>query len=90
MPVTASSPPQLTFRTKTEAARKELRRISSEVAAGTYNRPTAVTVAEACDAWLTGRRGIRQVTKYGYAMDLRPVRRYLGSHKLPRRSTTRP
>lgn len=72
---------KFTFRTKTEA-RKELRRISSEVAAGTYNRPTAVTVAEACEAWLAGRRGIRRVTLYSYAMDLKPVVRHLGGRKL--------
>lgn len=72
---------KFTYRTKKEAQR-ELRRISSEVAAGTYNRPTSVTVDEACDAWLTGRRGIRKVTLYGYEMDLKPVRRYLGGKKL--------
>lgn len=72
---------KFTFRTKTEA-RKELRRISSEVAAGTYNRPTAVTVEQACEAWLAGRRGIRHVTKYGYLMDLKPVVRHLGGRKL--------
>lgn len=72
---------KFTYRTKTEA-RKELRRISSEVAAGTYNRPTAITVAEACEAWLAGRRGIRRVTIYGYDMDLRPVVRHLGGRKL--------
>jgi hypothetical protein len=72
---------RFTYRTQAEA-RKELRRITSEVAAGTYNRPTAITVDEACDAWLAGRRGIRRVTLYGYEMDLKPVRRYLGGRKL--------
>ncbi|WP_374025595.1 tyrosine-type recombinase/integrase [Mycobacterium sp. HNNTM2301] len=72
---------KFTYRTKKEAQR-ELRRISSEVAAGTYNRPTAITVADACEAWLAGRRGIRRVTIYGYDMDLRPVVRHLGSRKL--------
>ncbi|ULN32597.1 site-specific integrase [Mycolicibacterium smegmatis] len=72
---------KFTYRTKTEA-RKELRRISSEVAAGTYNRPTSITVDEACDAWLAGRRGIRKVTYQGYVDQLKPVRRYLGSKKL--------
>jgi len=37
---------KLTYRTKAEA-RKELHRISSEVAAGTYNRPTTLTVDDA-------------------------------------------
>ncbi|WP_232079743.1 site-specific integrase [Mycolicibacterium parafortuitum] len=72
---------KFTFRAKKEAQR-ELRRISSEVAAGTYNRPTAITVDQACDEWLSGRRGIREITVYGYGMDLKPVRRYLGTRKL--------
>lgn len=72
---------KFTYRTKAEA-RKELRRISSDVAAGTYNRPTKLTVDEACEAWLSGRRSIRQVTVYSYEMDLKPVRRYLGARKL--------
>jgi hypothetical protein len=71
----------LTYRTLAEA-RKELRRITSEVAAGTYHRPTVITVDEACDEWLAGRRGVRQVTLYSYEMDLKPVRRYLGGGKL--------
>lgn len=72
---------RFTYRTLAEA-RRELRRITSEVAAGTYNRPTAMTVGEACEAWLAGRRGIRQVTRYGYDMDLKPVVRHLGGRKL--------
>lgn len=72
---------KFTYRTLAEA-RKELRRITSEVAAGSYHRPTSVTVDEACDDWLAGRRGIRRVTLYSYEMDLKPVRRYLGSRKL--------
>lgn len=72
---------KFTYHTKREAQR-ELRRISSEVASGTYHRPTAITVDEACDAWLAGRRGIRRVTLYGYEMDLKPVRRQLGGRRL--------
>jgi integrase len=72
---------RFTYSTYREA-KKELRRITSEVAAGTYNRPTAITVDQACDEWLAGRRGIRQVTLYGYEMDLKPVRRYLGGKQL--------
>ncbi|BBY67772.1 tyrosine-type recombinase/integrase [Mycolicibacterium helvum] len=72
---------RFTYRTLAEA-RKELRRITSEVAAGIYNRPTPMTVDEACDEWLAGRRGIRRVTLYSYEMDLKPVRRYLGGRKL--------
>jgi integrase len=72
---------RFTYRTLAEA-RKELRRITSEVAAGTHHRPTAITVDEACDEWLSGRRGIRQVTLYSYEMDLKPIRRYLGGRKI--------
>lgn len=72
---------RFTYRTLA-AARKELRRITSEVAAGTYHRPTAITVDEACEEWLSGRRGIRRVTLYSYEMDLKPVRRYLGGRKV--------
>jgi integrase len=72
---------RFTFRTLAEA-RREYRRISNEVAAGSYTRPTSLTVDEACEAWLAGRRGIRRVTLYGYEMDLKPVRRHLGAKKL--------
>ncbi|UGT99247.1 tyrosine-type recombinase/integrase [Mycobacterium intracellulare] len=72
---------RFTYRTKAEA-RREYRRITSEVAAGTYTRRTAITVDDACDQWLDGRRGIRRVTLEGYRNDLKPVRRYLGGKKL--------
>ncbi|MCH9730563.1 MAG: site-specific integrase [Actinomycetia bacterium] len=64
-------------------ARKEYRRITTEVAQGTYNRPTAITVDQACDAWLEGsRHRIREVTMTHYRNVLQPVRRYLGGKKL--------
>ena len=72
---------KFSYPTKAEA-RKALRRISSEVAAGTYSKPTAITVSEACDEWLAGRRGIRRVTLYSYENDLKPVRRFLGGKRL--------
>ena len=62
--------------------RREFRRITSEVAAGIYTRRTAITVDDACDQWLDGRRGIRRVTLEGYRNDLKPVRRYLGGKRL--------
>ena len=52
---------RFTYRTLAEA-RRELRRITSEVAAGTYHARATITVIEACDEWLAGRRGIRRVT----------------------------
>jgi integrase len=72
---------KFTYRTKREAQR-ELRRISSAVAAGAYAKPTGVTVDEAIDQWLAGRRGIRKVSLEGYADDLKPVRRFLGGKRL--------
>ena len=63
-------------------ARKALRRIATEVSSGTYSKPTAITVNEACDDWLAGRRGIRRVTLYSYENDLKPVRRFLGGKRL--------
>ncbi|WP_283614058.1 site-specific integrase [Mycolicibacterium poriferae] len=72
---------RFTYRTLAEA-RREYRRITTEVAAGTYARKSTITVDEACDEWLAGRRGIRSVTLQGYTHDLKAVRRYLGGKKL--------
>lgn len=72
---------RFSYRTLAEAKR-EYRRITSEVASGTYTRKSALTVAEACDEWLAGRRGIRHVTLQGYTHDLKAVRRYLGGKRL--------
>ncbi|HEY2503476.1 MAG TPA: site-specific integrase [Mycobacterium sp.] len=72
---------RFTFRTYAEA-RRELRRITHEVAAGTYTRRTDITVDEACDQWLAGRRGVRPNTLDDYRNKLAPVRRYLGARKL--------
>lgn len=72
---------RFTFTTKAEA-RREYRRITTEVAAGTYVKRSEITVDQACDEWLAGRRGIRRVTIYSYENDLKPVRRYLGARQL--------
>jgi site-specific recombinase XerD len=72
---------RFTYRTLTEAKR-EYRRITTEVATGLYTRQSTLTVAEACDEWLAGRRGIRSVTLQGYTHDLKAVRRFLGGKKL--------
>ncbi|MFE3757889.1 site-specific integrase [Nocardia tengchongensis] len=63
-------------------ARREYRRISSEVAVGTFAKLLDITVDEACDRWLEGRRGIRRITLEGYRNDLKPVRRRMGKKKL--------
>jgi len=72
---------RFTFSTKAEA-RKELRKITTEVASGTYVKRSKLTVAEACDEWLAGRRGIRAVTLQGYRNSLKPVQRRLGGKLL--------
>lgn len=72
---------RFTYRTLAEA-RRELRRITSEVAGGTYARRTTLTVDEACDEWLAGRRGIRPVTLEGYRNDLKPVRLHLAGKRI--------
>jgi integrase len=72
---------RFTFRTLAEA-RREYRRISSEVAKGTYVRQLDVTVDEAIDQWLKGRRGIRPVTLTSYRDALKPVCKRLGGRKL--------
>lgn len=72
---------RFTYRTLAEAKR-EYRRITTEVASGLYTRKSTLTVAEACDEWLAGRRGIRKVTLQNYTHDLAAVRRYLGGKKL--------
>ena len=72
---------RFTYRTLAEAKR-EYRRVTTEVSTGVYTRKSAISVAEACDEWLAGRRGIRSVTLQGYTHDLKAVRRYLGGKKL--------
>ncbi|MFE2997375.1 tyrosine-type recombinase/integrase [Nocardia sp. NPDC059246] len=72
---------RFTYRTQTEA-RREYRRITSEVAAGTYTQPVDITVDEACDQWLDSRRGIRRNTLERCRDDLKPVRRRLGGKRL--------
>ncbi|MGW0251058.1 site-specific integrase [Nocardia goodfellowii] len=72
---------RFTYRTMTEA-RREYRRITSEVAAGTYIRPLDLTVDEACDEWIKGRRLRRGVTRNNYINHLLPARRFMGGRKL--------
>ncbi|MEV6323934.1 tyrosine-type recombinase/integrase [Nocardia sp. NPDC051787] len=69
---------RFTYATKTEA-RREFRRISTEVAAGTYVAPTKTTVAQHITTWLNGRRDVRRVTVEGYRNALKPVVDRLGS-----------
>jgi len=72
---------RFTYATQAEA-RRELRRITTEVAAQTYSRPTAITVEEAVEAWLSSRRNVRDVTVAGYRFNLLPITRALGGLRL--------
>ncbi|MFE3001400.1 site-specific integrase, partial [Nocardia sp. NPDC059246] len=72
---------QSTYRTLAEA-RREYRRITTEVARGTYAKLVEITVDEACDQWLADRRRIRRNSLERCRQDLKPVRRRLGPKKL--------
>ncbi|MFI1914549.1 tyrosine-type recombinase/integrase [Nocardia sp. NPDC020380] len=72
---------RFTYDTQT-VARREYRRITSEVAAGTYVHVTTLTVDEACEEWLTGRRFRRGVSAANTRNHLKAARRYFGGRKL--------
>lgn len=72
---------RFTYRTLSEA-RREYRRVTTEVAEGRYIRLTNLTVNEACDEWLKGRRTVRRITLANYQRHLLPVRRFMGGKKL--------
>ncbi|MGW5438597.1 tyrosine-type recombinase/integrase [Nocardia asteroides] len=68
---------RFTYTSKSEA-RREYRRISTEVANGTYVGPAKITVGEHIGNWLDGRRDVRRVTLEGYRDALKPVVARLG------------
>lgn len=68
---------RFTYRTLKEAQR-EYRRITTEIASGTYVRRQKITVAEFLNEWLDSRRKIRPVTLTGYRHALKPVIEHLG------------
>lgn len=72
---------RFTYRTQAEA-RREYRRISAEVAAGTYVPGHPTTVGDYLERWLNGRRDVRTVTLNGYRHALKPVTDRLGGLKL--------
>lgn len=69
---------RFSYPTKNEA-RREYRRISTEVAEGRYVAPVKITVGAYIKAWLDGRRDIRRVTVNGYRHALEPVVDRLGN-----------
>jgi hypothetical protein len=54
-------------------ARKEYRRITTEVSAGTFVKRDKTTVGVFLAQWLDGRRDVRPVTLAGYRFALKPV-----------------
>ncbi|MBY8858592.1 site-specific integrase [Nocardia sp. CA2R105] len=74
---------RFSYDTKAEA-RREYRRISTEVAEGRYIAPTKTTVGAYIKAWLDGRRDVRRVTVDGYRHALKPVVNRLGNLPLQR------
>jgi len=69
---------RFTFSTLAEA-RREYRRITTEVAAGTFVRRDKTTVGMFLVEWLNGRRDVRPGTLAGYRFALKPVIDHLGS-----------
>lgn len=78
---------QFTYPTLAEA-RKEYRRISTEVAAGTFVKRDKTTVGEFLTEWLDARRDIRPGTLTGYRYSLKPVIDHLGVIPLQHLRTT--
>lgn len=72
---------RFTYPTRAEA-RREYRRISAEVAAGTYVGVNRTTLGEYLDGWLDGRRDVRPVTLAGYRHALKPVQDRIGGLRL--------
>ncbi|WP_203935840.1 tyrosine-type recombinase/integrase [Planosporangium mesophilum] len=60
------------FKTVDEAV-AEYAKLKGEVRTGTYVGQSSLTVAQACENWLAGRRGIRAKTASCYHDALRPV-----------------
>lgn len=77
---------RFTYPTLAEA-RREYRRITTEVAEGRYVPRTTITVGEYLDKWLDGRRDVRRVTATGYRHALKPAIRRLG--RLPLQKLTK-
>ena len=70
-----------TFRTLKEA-RAERSRIISDPSRGTLVKPTKLTVGEAIDKWLAGRRNLRPGTARNYRYSLAMVSARLGHVQL--------
>ena len=69
---------RFTYSTLAEA-RREYRRITTEVAAGTFIRRHQTTVETYLTEWLDGRRDVRLNTLAGYHNHLKSVIEHLGA-----------
>ena len=69
---------RFTFPTLAEA-RREYRRITTEVAAGTFVKRDRTTLAEYLTSWLDSRRDVRPNTLAGYKHSLKPIIDHLGA-----------
>jgi integrase len=78
---------RFTFPTLAEA-RREYRKITTEVAAGTFVRRDRTTVADYLTKWLESRRDVRPNTLAGYRHSLKPVIDHLGAMALQQLRTT--
>ncbi len=67
-----------TYATAAEA-RRQYRRITTEVAVGTFVKRDKTTVGVFLAEWLDGRRDVRPVTLAGYRFALKPVIDHLGA-----------
>ena len=65
-----------------DEAKREYRRITTEIAAGTFIRRDKTTVEAFLAEWLDGRRDVRPVTLAGYRFALKPVIDHLGAMPL--------
>lgn len=72
---------RFTYRTLAEA-RREYRRISTDVATGKYVARQQITVSEFLTEWLDVRRDVRPVTLSGYRRALQPAITQLGGQRL--------
>ncbi|QLL05594.1 site-specific integrase [Mycobacterium vicinigordonae] len=72
---------RFTYSTLAEAKR-EFRRITTEVAAGTFVRRDKTTLGVFLSEWLAGRRDVRPATLEGYRFALKPVIDHLGETPL--------
>lgn len=72
---------RFTYRTEKEA-RREYRRITTEVASGKFVGRVDLTVSEVCEQWLASRRDVRANTLRNYRDSLKYVKRDLGAMKV--------